>query len=206
MGATGVYLMNYQPPAVVLDSKPLDTSTRHAVTKEMQAAADKLSKTPLPKFSLKDLDGLSVSEAQFRRQKPTILVFIKNSCPCSIDAQPIFNAMAVAYGADAQFFGVINGPLRDAQGYASYNRVPFPMILDERYELIQKFNIEASASLALVDGNGQIRQVWPGYSKSVLRQVNFLLGAMAGTGPKEYDDSVAPEKLTAGCAFDFPRA
>lgn len=198
----GVWLGTRPPQARVIDHVPLDITTRHPVTEAMREAAEKLSRTPLQPIAEKDLKGAAITTAQFEKGKPTVFVFIKNTCPCSIDAQPFFNALSQAYQDKVQFWGVINGETRDAAAYVRYNRVPFPAMVDTDQSVIKDFNIAASASLALIDGDGNIRQVWPGYSQAVLRQLNFLLAGMTGGTPREIDDREAPQKLTAGCSFE----
>lgn len=175
--------------------------TRHPVTPEMKQAAASLERKPAPDFTLSDQDGVQVTRADLKGGKPSVLFFIKDGCPCSIEAQPIFNDLARAYGGDAQFFGVIDGHAQEATTYLQANTVPFRLITDPTKGLMRAFKMEASASMALVDGNGQIVQVWPGYSKSTLRQLNFLLGALAKVPPREFNDRDAPEELTAGCSF-----
>lgn len=202
MAGTGWWLSTRPRGAVVLEEVPLDISTRHPVTDDMQRAAASLSKSPLAPINELDLKGAKVTTAQFKQGQPTVMVFIKNSCPCSIDAQPFFNELSRMYGNKVQFWGVINGEKKDAEAYVRYNRVPFPAMVDTDQSVIKAFGIKASASLALVDGNGEIRQVWPGYSQAVLRQVNFLLAGLTASAPVNLDDRNAPEKLTAGCPFE----
>ena len=175
--------------------------TRHPVTPAMEKAAASLKRTPAPDFRLNDQDGQQVNLSDFKRGKPTVLFFIKDGCPCSIEAQMIFNNLAKAYGGDAQFFGVINTDAQGATQFIQSNTIPFRLITDPTKAMIAAYKMEASASMALIDGDGQIVEVWPGYSRDALRQLNFLTGTLAKTGPREFDDRDAPEKLTAGCAF-----
>lgn len=187
--------------------KPLQLlETRHPVTPEMEAAAASLKRTPLPNFSEVDLDGEKVTPADFRTGKPSVLIFVKNECPCSVEAQPFFNAMAKAFGGNAQFFSVFDGEKRDGEAFVEYGVVPYRMILDTDFSLIQQFKMTASASLALIDGDGQVVQVWPGYSQDILRQLNMLLGTLSKVGPQEFEHSDAPKELTAGCAFEIPNS
>lgn len=204
MALTGVLLANWKPSgAIVLDKNPVDISTRHPVTADMKANAAKLARTPIPKFSEKDPDGNLYTESDLSLGKPAILIFVKNGCPCSIEAQPIFNDMARAFGGDAKFFALIDADDRESAAYADYNKMPFPIITDPDLSVIGAFKMTASAGFALLDGKGNVAKVWPGYSKEILREANMLLGTMSGVGPREFDDKAAPDELTAGCAFEY---
>lgn len=181
--------------------QPYAIPTRHPVTPEMEKAAAALKRTPAPKFMLTDHDSHQVGTGDLQLGKPSVLFFIKDGCPCSIEAQPVFNSLAKAYGGDAQFFGVIDSDTQAATAFVQANIVPFRMICDPKKGLMKGFQIQASASMALVDGKGQIVQIWPGYSQETMRQLNFLLGTLAKTGPREFDDADAPKTPTAGCTY-----
>jgi len=200
-GIAGLVLLAMAPRGATASSGFNVIPSRHPVTPEMKAAAEALKRRPLPSFTVPDNEGELVSAVTMNGRKPSIIFFVKDECPCSIEAQPVFNRLASAYGGDVQFFGVIDGPQSVAHQFVLSNAVPFSMLADKDHQIIQGFNMRASAGIALVDQSGQIVEVWPGYSKSALRQVNFLLGTLVGSGPREFDDREAPEELTAGCAF-----
>ncbi len=200
-GVAGLAILAMAPRGATASSTFNVIPSRHPVTAEMKSAAEALKKRPMPIFSVVTHDGDRVSEVSFKGQKPSILFFVKDECPCSIEAQPVFNRLASAYGGDAQFFAVIDGSASVANQFVLSNAVPFPVLADSDQVIIQGFKMRASAGVALIDKTGQILEVWPGYSKSSLRQINFLLGTLVGTGPREFDDREAPEDLTAGCAF-----
>ena len=196
----GFVLMRSTPPDSS-NSRAYNIPTRHPVTPEMEKAAASLKRTPLPDLTLPDIDGRLYGKTEMSKGKPSVIFFIKNNCPCSIEAQPIFNNIAKAYAGDANFYAVIDDSADEADKYAMTNMVPFPVLLDPKKKLISALKLVASASYVLVDGEGKVVQLWPGYSKKTIRNVNFLLGALSKSGARDVDDSEAPEKLTAGCAF-----
>ncbi len=175
--------------------------TRHPVTPEMVKAASALKLKPAPKFQLVDHESRQVGSADLASGKPSVLFFVKDECPCSIEAQPIFNNLARAFGGDAQFFGVTDADPAAATQFVQANVVPFRMICDPRKGLMKSFHMEASASMVLLDGKGNVAQAWAGYSQDALRQLNVLLGTLSGSGVREFDDRDAPKTLTAGCAY-----
>lgn len=197
----GLWLMQLARVTQTKGQTPYSIPTRHPVTKEMELAAASLKRTPAPSFMLVDQDSRQIGTPDLKEGKPSVLVFIKDECPCSIEAQPIFNSIAKAFGGDAQFFGVIDALPQAAAHYAQANVVPYPIICDPKASLPKSFKLVASASIALVDGNGSVVKAWPGYSRDVLRQLNLLLGTLSKAGPKEFDDSDAPKEMTAGCTF-----
>ncbi|MBL8060000.1 MAG: redoxin domain-containing protein [Chthonomonas sp.] len=201
IAAGGFWLMHVSSSAKTAGASQYSIPSRHPVTKEMEAAAASLRRTPVPSFMLVDQDSNQVGTPNLKTGKPSVLFFIKEGCPCSIEAQPLFNNVAKAFGGDAHFFGVIDAEPKVASLYAQANVVTFPIICDPKKGLPTSFKMTASASIALVDGSGSIVKAWPGYNRDVLRQLNFLLGTLSKAGPKEFDDSDAPTELTAGCAF-----
>lgn len=204
IAACGITLMIVKPNKnLVVDEMPKDIVTRHPVTEEMKKAAAALERKPVQQFREVDSEGVPFELGDLKSGTPSILVFVKNECPCSIEAQPIFNAMARAYGGDAKFFCIMDAGQRDADAFGTLEKVPFPVVCDADESIIKAFDIQASASFALIDGNGQIARIWPGYSQTDLRQANVLLGTLAKCGPKEFDDSKAPKELTAGCTFEW---
>lgn len=178
---------------------------RHDVTEEMQKAADALERTPMPSINEVDHEAHPVLSGDFKSGIPTVLVFVKNECPCSLEAQPFFNRMAKAFGGDVQFMAAIDADSRDAAAYAEFTVTPYRVLADQDMSTIKAMGAQASASVALIDGNGQVVKVWAGYSASILRQINFLAGTLAKTGPVEFDQAGAPEQLTAGCAYEFTK-
>jgi len=203
LALAGIAMVKSAPSIDILDGASAAIPTRHPVTEEMKKAAASLKRTPAPLLTAKDYLGNNYQIDILKQGYPTLLIFIKSGCPCSIDAQPIFNNIAAAYGPHARFIGIYDGDSTDAKAFAEFNKVTFPIITDEKNAWVKAYKMVASASMALVDGKGQIVEVWPGYSQSIMRQSNFLLGTLTDQGPQEFDYSKAPKDLTAGCAFEL---
>lgn len=197
----GLALVNSAPRTAELGDAQRAIPSRYPVTDEMRKAAASLKLTKAPELVATDYLGNNYENNVLKQGYPTLIFFIKSGCPCSMDAQPIFNNMAKAFGPNARFLGVFDDNAVEAKAFANLNQVTFPILLDQKHDWIEAYKMTASASMALVDGKGQIVQVWPGYSQSIIRQANFLLGTLAGCGPQEFDYSMAPKELTAGCEF-----
>jgi hypothetical protein len=53
----------------------------------------------------------------------------------------------------------------------------------------------------LVGADGKIVKMWPGYSKSLLADMNATIAATLGEKARPFDAAYAPVKQATGCAF-----
>lgn len=186
------------------DARPISTNLppgqpRHPVTERMlrEAAKRKLAPAYLP--VLEDSAGMSQDLRAVNRTKPLVLIAIKDGCPCSIDAQPLFNSLASRYAGKAQFFGFISSPRVVASNYHSDMNVRFPVLPDPKLQLANAYKSKQSIYVTLVAPGGTILKVWPGYSQAMLREMDAALAEMTESRLPPLDVSEAPKTPTAGC-------
>lgn len=163
----------------------------HPVTARMQTAAGATTGRPA-----RPLPGAAWG-------RPTVLIFIKEGCPCSEAAEPCFRRLFAAYGHRASFFGVIDGGPPEAADWTRRHETPYPVIPDRDLEIIRAYGAERSAYAALVTSDGIVDHLWPGYSGAMLRELGARLATDLGTAEARLDIADAPVELTSGCMFDF---
>jgi peroxiredoxin len=133
--------------------------------------------------------------------RPTVLVFIKDGCPCSEAAEPYFHRLHAAYGSRVAFLGVIDGDRSDARGWADRHRTPYPVLADPDLRIIRACGAERSAYVALVARGGSIERLWPGFSRGMLAELGTRLAQRSGLPEPPDEPSGAPEELASGCLF-----
>ena len=173
----------------------------HKVTPDMLASAGQRVKSAAPAFRRVDADGTTQDLAELLKSGPVVLVFIKDGCPCSVSASPYFNALHTLYRGRLRLLGVIEGDAEVARRWGSANHVTFPILLDPSLDLAKNYGATNSAFVALIDRDGRIDELWPGYSASMLHDLNRRASAMAGLVQEPFDASDAPEELYSGCPF-----
>ena len=132
---------------------------------------------------------------------PVVLVFIKDGCPCSVSAEAYFNQLHAAYRGKIRFVGVIDGDPKTARKWGAIQGVPFPIVPDPKLDLMQSYGATNSAYVALIDRAGRIEEFWPGYSVSMLRDLNSKMSKLAHLETESIETPDAPEDLYSGCPF-----
>jgi len=179
----------------------LDTP-RHPVTEPMWQQARAVAGKPAPNFTLLDPAGASVTLRDECKKGPVVLVFTKDGCPCSMEAQVFFNRLAIAYKGKATFFGVIDAVSHVASKYRDDFSVPYQMLLGADGAVYKSFFAHQSVYTTLVGPDGTVVKQWPGYSKSMLAELDAAIALAAKTNPVAIDAKLAPEKMNSGCPFD----
>lgn len=182
----------------------VESPTRYTVTDEMLQRADASKLKDAPSIRFVDAEGETRDVREDLREKPVLLLFIKHDCPCSIEAQPVFNNLARALGGSVQFYGIVNQGGEAAGFYHWSTEMRFPMIADPELKVTGEYGVDRSCTLALLNTEGKIEKIWPGYSKGMLREVNLHVAKLTEREPVEFDDSTAPDRLTAGCSYGTP--
>ena len=135
---------------------------------------------------------------------PVLLIAIKDGCPCSSRMQPIMNSLYSRHKNNAQFIGFINGGMEIAKEYVIDTQANFPIIPDEKLEVIKKCSFKRSAYMALINQKNSIEKIWPGYSKDILLEIDNKLSQLTGQKQTErFDTQYAPKKTTAGCVLEL---
>jgi peroxiredoxin len=181
----------------------LPASSFHPVTPAMLTAAGARSGSRVPETVLEGSDGRMSSIAEIAADRPAVLIFIKDGCPCSELAEPYFHRLHAIYGAHVAFVGVIDGDAAVARSWAGRHQSasPFPVLADPGQSVIRACGAERSAYVALVAPGGAIDRLWPGYSAEMLAELGSQLAARTGVPESPIDDKDAPEALSSGCAF-----
>jgi peroxiredoxin len=177
-------------------------STRfHPVTPAMLAAADERAGRRVDSTATEGTDGRRTSPAAVAADRPTVLVFLKDGCPCSEAAEPFFHRLHAAYGTRVAFLGVIDGDRSDARGWADRHRTPYPVLADPDRRFIRACGAERSAYVALVAQGGSIERLWPGFSRGMLAELGRRLACISGVPESSGVSSGAPDELSSGCLF-----
>jgi hypothetical protein len=174
---------------------------RHVVTPQMEVeTAAMANRMPGPEQAISN-SGKSVQFGEAAASRPEFVLFIKTGCPCSVDAQPIFNNLARKFAKEVDFVGVIDGDPEVAKSYASQFLVAFPVVADQHLSIIRSYRALAATFSALVARNGHIVKMWPGYSVSILKEMNHDLSRAADVKETPFDPEYAPIQKASGCAF-----
>ncbi|RUL86310.1 peroxiredoxin family protein [Tautonia sociabilis] len=179
------------------------TDEEHRVTPEMERESREKAGSPAPAFRAVDQDGEPVDSEAMVGDRPVLLVFIKDGCPCSTSAEPFYARLHDSYGDAARFFGVIDGDRSVAARWVSDHGTPYPVLADPELEIVRAFGVSNSAYVALISPGGTIEALWPGYSEGILRDISARLAGLTGRPEAEVGASEAPELPYSGCPFEF---
>jgi peroxiredoxin len=174
---------------------------KHLVTPAMLAATDARSARQAPPFRARATDGVTYDLGELTKDAPLVLLFIKDGCPCSADAQRFFNRLHEAYGRDVRFLGAIDADDSRARAWGRENRTTFPLLVDPDASLARAYGAGSSAYAAVVAKGGAIDRLYPGYSVAMLGEIVERLARLAGVAPRPIDAAGAPGELSTGCPF-----
>jgi peroxiredoxin len=179
------------------------TDEEHRVTSEMKQASEAMSNRPAPAFRAISQDGMEVDSASVVGDRPVVLVFIKDGCPCSTSAEPFYARLHAAFGDEATFLGVIDGDRTVASRWVGDHGTPYPVLADPSLEIVRSFDVRNSAYVALIDRAGQIEALWPGYSEGILDAISARLADLTGLDQADVGANQAPELPYSGCPFSL---
>jgi peroxiredoxin len=121
--------------------------------------------TTLPKFSLPDFDGRTVSDADFAGAQALLVAFICKHCPFVRHIRQEFSRFATEYAAKGLRVVAIasnsvdefpeDGPEGMKQEAAEANYT-FPYLFDEKQEIAKAFRAACTPDFFLFDGNGRL--------------------------------------------------
>jgi peroxiredoxin len=174
---------------------------KHKVTPAMLEAAETHNKSLAPPFRLTDANGTIQDLSELVKDGPLVLVFIKDGCPCSVSAETYFNTIHSLYRGRLRFLGVIDGDANVARRWGSIQGVPFPILPDPKLEIAKQYGATNSAFVALINKSGQVEELWPGYSVSMLKDLNRRAAGLAGLEMETLETLDAPDELYSGCPF-----
>jgi peroxiredoxin len=177
------------------------TTIRHTATDAMILASDRAAGIAAPNFEATATDGKTYRLAEMVKDGPAVLLFIKNGCPCSRAADPFLQRLHTAGRGWVPFYGVIDGGVEVAEGWAEQNHTVFPILADPEMKIIRAYHIESSAYVAFIGQGGRIEKLWAGYSEEMLRELGDRMARWVKPGMEPFDVSDAPGELYAGCPF-----
>lgn len=127
--------------------------------------------TPAPAFCLPDLQGQTVCLEQYRGRR-VLLIFSDPDCgPCSALAPHLSERFQSCLDAGLQLILVARGDLEANRRKAQAHGFAFPVVIQERWTLSQKYGIFAVPVAFLIDEDGII-------AASVARGVDEILALM----------------------------
>lgn len=191
-----------RPPGTASFAEP----EKHLVTPVMLAKTDAMARRSASAFQARATDGAAYSLADLTKDEPLVLVFIKDGCPCSADAQRFFNRLHEAYGGQARFLGVIDSEQDRARAWAQAHRTTFPLLIDPDLAIARAYGAESSAYMAVVAKGGVIDQLYPGYSAAMLAEAGERIARLSGVAVRPIDAAGAPVELSTGCPLAGPAA
>jgi len=185
-----------------VDTVPITPGdVRHPVTAEMENATNSKSLKNAPGYVVPDAEKNLVAIAPPHAARPQLVYFVLDGCPCSADAEPLFHDLAKRYQGKVDFVSVTDADPVKAKRWKDQQRVPYPVVPDPKKEIIRAYDAKSSVYSALVNKEGKILKMWPGYSTGILKEQNALMAKLAGVKELPFDTKYAPEKKTTGCAF-----
>ena len=120
---------------------------------------------PAPEFTLKNIEGQTVSSSDFRGQ-PVIINFWATWCgPCRVE-MPHLQAAYEAHQADGLVVLGVNLTERDSRqhvpDFLAEFGLTFPVVLDESGNVAEMYRIFGQPASVFVDKDGIIHQVFQG--------------------------------------------
>ena len=199
-GLMGEFLVTKDGKAPSLN---LRDKQEHPVTESMQLAVSKSAGKRAAPIEARDTLNRIFSLVSVNKSKPVLLYFIEAQCPCSVDATPFFNQLQQRFGTDAQIVGIINASPAGASKWSRKVGVKFPVIPDERGQIIRAYGAERSLYSTLIAPGGVISKSYAGYGKDMLQEVNAKIAGMTKNQIAKLDLTKAPKRLLSGCSFTF---
>jgi peroxiredoxin len=204
-GLMGQFLVSRDPAAIKSDGLGmirLRDCFQYPLTASLVTAAAQLVQTKAPVFQAEDLAGRPVGVGA-SQDKPLVLFFIDQNCPCARSATPYLIALQNAYGASFVLVGITNGNTEAAQEWAKSTGANFPIIADPGLAISTAYHAERAASTVVVAPGGRISRAWPGFSAPMLRELGKSVAALAGVPERSLSVEGAPVDYVIGCPL-FP--
>jgi len=151
-----------------------------------------------PVFSGKAQDGREISLDNMLRKGPVFVLFWKESCPHNPRASKLLNALYEAYKDKVQFVGIVWSSPEKIAEWAKGFQIQYPLLPDPEKKLIKAYEMRFSIVTVEIGKDGKIAQVFPGYGRETLGNLNRAFAKAAGVRVADVDLSKAPERQTFG--------
>jgi hypothetical protein len=174
---------------------------KHPVTSDMTRATAAKARKKAPPFIATDVAQKKVYIAQEGSEKPQFLYFVLDGCPCSFDAEPLFQDLYEHLGRRVEFISVTDAEFNKAKRWWHQMTVPYSVVSGSDLTLMKAYEAKNSVYSALISKDGKIVKMWPGYSIDILTEMNQLMSVEAGIPIKPFDTKYAPKERSSGCPF-----
>jgi peroxiredoxin len=188
-------------PAVSQPTVSAQPAERHYVTPKQLAASGAWQDQHVAPFAAQTHEGRWFDSREVVGECPTVLVFIKRDCPCSVEFEPFFHRLEGRYRGLVRFLGVMDGDPDVARRYAAANRVPYPVLADPERSIVKVFKAENGGYVVLLKPTGEVAMLWPGCSAEMMRELNREVAHLAGVSERPVEVAGMPAVLTTGCPF-----
>jgi peroxiredoxin len=135
---------------------------------------------PAPDFTLKSLDGRTVSLADFRGKQKVVVSFWASWCgPCRMEMPALRSFYQKTHKADADFEIVavsIDDDRDAAEEYAARSKMPFPVLLDAAQKAAGAYGVDSIPRLFVIDKSGTVTFGQAGYTPGLELQLARELG------------------------------
>jgi peroxiredoxin len=135
---------------------------------------------PAPDFTVRTLDGRTVSLADFRGQKNIVVAFWASWCgPCRLE-MPVLIEFYKKNHSDASDFEIlavsIDEDTKEAENFAAAQKLNFPVLLDPAQKMANAYEVEGIPTMFVIGKNGRILFGHSGYSAGLQFQLASELG------------------------------
>lgn len=172
----------------------------HPVTAQMAERANAKTAKKAADFRLPDAAGKSRLLSEFL-VKPTLVYFIKDGCPCSIEAEPVLQSLYSHLNGTANFVGIIGSKVATAKEWSDNHKSAYPVLADPTFATMKAYDSPNSVYLTLIGTDGAIVRQWAGWSERMLKEANLLIANETGQPERPFDAMYAPKKDSSGCSF-----
>ena len=107
------------------------------------------------------------------RQGPTLVVLLKEGCPCIQECRTQLNAMARACRGKIKFVGVLNANGAKTKRLIESASLDFPVLPDPTTSAIRALHGRETLNIRLLSAKGAVLAGWEGLSRSIIRDVAY---------------------------------